>query len=150
MTPDDNETINTKTNTIMKRRGVILFVCIENAGRSQMAEAFATKLGLMAMSAGTSPSPNILPVVVGVMREIGIDISKKHPRLLTPEMIDKADLVVTMGCSVDRLCPRPMLAQLQKKLVDWDLPDPKGKAISQVRKLRDEIQARISQLAGSR
>jgi arsenate reductase len=126
---------------------LILFVCVENAGRSQMAEAFATKEGLTAMSAGTNPVPSIYPVVIGVMREKGFDISKKGPKLLTPEMIDRAQLVVTMGCSVEQLCPRPMLAQLQKKIIDWDIDDPKNRSISEVRRIRDEIENKVKQLA---
>ncbi|MDG6901010.1 MAG: arsenate reductase ArsC [Nitrososphaerota archaeon] len=129
--------------------GRILFVCVENAGRSQMAEAFARKLGVNASSAGTVPSPGVNPVVVRVMAEKGIDIGSNRPKMLTAGMISEASLVVTMGCSVEEACPRPMLAQMQKKLVDWDLPDPKGRPIEEVRKLRDEIGRRVSELAKS-
>ncbi len=125
----------------------ILFVCIENAGRSQMAEGFAKSIGLNASSAGTNPLPNVYPTVIGVMRERGLDISKNRPTILTPEMLDRAQLVVTMGCSLEQLCPRPMLAKFQKKVVDWDLEDPKNKSISEVRKIRDEIENRVKQLA---
>ena len=121
----------------------VLFVCVENAGRSQMAEAFAKKHGMNAVSAGTIPSTSVNPVVVEAMREKGIDISRTHPRLLTPEMIENASLVVTMGCSVEEACPRPMLAKMQKKLVDWNLEDPKGRLLEQVRRIRDEIEARV-------
>ena len=125
----------------------VLFVCVENAGRSQMAEAFAKKHGMNAVSAGTIPSTRVNPVVVEAMREKGIDISRNHPRLLTPEMIENASLVVTMGCSVEEACPRPMLAQMQKKLVDWNLEDPKGRPIEEVRRIRDEIEARVRALS---
>ena len=125
----------------------ILFVCVENAGRSQMAEAFARRNGLAAESAGTMPAKQVNPVVVQAMKEKGIELSPNSPKLLTPKMIDEARLVVTMGCSVEELCPRPMLAQMQKKLVDWHLDDPKGKPIEQVRKIRDEIEKRVAQLA---
>jgi arsenate reductase len=108
---------------------MILFVCVENAGRSQMAEAFARKHGLVAQSAGTMPAKQVNPVVVQAMKEKGIELYSNHPKVLTPRMIDEARLVVTMGCSVEELCPRPMLAQMQKKLVDWHLDDPKGKPI---------------------
>ncbi len=125
----------------------VLFVCVENAGRSQMAEAFAKKHGMNAVSAGTIPSTRVNPVVVEAMREKGIDISRNHPRLLTPEMIENASLVVTMGCSVEEACPRPMLAQMQKKLVDWNLEDPKDRPIEEVRRIRDEIEARVRALS---
>ncbi|MDH2899505.1 MAG: arsenate reductase ArsC [archaeon] len=132
---------------VSNKQKFILFVCIENAGRSQMADAFAAREGLTSMSAGTNPGPNIYPTVIGAMREKGLDISKNKPKLLTPEMIDRAQLVVTMGCAVEQLCPRPMLAQLQKKLVDWEIEDPKGKSISDVRKIRDAIENKVKQLA---
>jgi protein-tyrosine-phosphatase len=122
---------------------VILFVCVENAGRSQMAEAFARRYGLDASSAGTIPSSKVNPVVVQVMKERGIDITPNEPKTLTSEMIGEANFVVTMGCSVEEACPRPMLAQMQKKLVDWDLEDPKGKPVERVREIRDEIERRV-------
>jgi arsenate reductase (thioredoxin) len=125
----------------------ILFVCVENAGRSQMAEAFARKHGLKAQSAGTLPARQVNAVVVEAMKEKGIDISANSPKSLTPKMIDEAGLVVTMGCSVEEVCPRPMLAQMQKKLIDLHLEDPKGKSIEQVRKIRDEIERNVLQLA---
>jgi protein-tyrosine-phosphatase len=112
-----------------------------------MAQAFAQKMGFNSSSAGTLPAGRINPVVVEAMREKGIDISKILPKMLTPEMINRASLVVTMGCSVEAACPRPMLAQMQKKLVDWDLTDPKGKTIEKVRLIRDEIEKRVAQLA---
>ena len=83
----------------------ILFVCVENAGRSQMAEAFAKKHGMNAQSAGTIPSTRINPTVVNVMRERGIDISSNQPKTLTPKLIRDATLVVTMGCSIEEACP---------------------------------------------
>ena len=128
----------------------VLFVCVENAGRSQMAQAFAEKHGLEATSAGTFPSAKINPIVVEAMQEKGLDISKNHPKLLTPDMIDQAAMVITMGCSVAEVCPKPMLAQMQKKLIDWELEDPKGKSISEVRKIRDEIERRVIELARRR
>jgi arsenate reductase len=105
----------------------ILFVCVENAGRSQMAEAFAASHGMSAMSAGTLPATALNPVVAAVMKEKGIDISANRPKLLTMDMVNEADLVITMGCSVDQVCPAPMIAKMQKKLVDWNLEDPKSK-----------------------
>jgi len=123
---------------------------VHNAGRSQMAEAFAKKYGLKATSAGTVPASEVNPTVVQAMKEKGIDLSSNTPRMLTSEMINEASLVVTMGCSVEEACPKPMLAQLQKKLVDWDLPDPKGKPLAGVRKIRDEIEKRVMELSRSR
>ena len=125
----------------------ILFVCVENAGRSQMAQAFAEKLGLKAASAGTVPSSRVNPVVVKAMKERGIDLTKKSPKILTPDMINHARLVVTMGCSVEAACPKPMLAAMQKKLVDWHLDDPKEKSIEEVRRIRDEIEQRVRKIA---
>jgi arsenate reductase (thioredoxin) len=131
-------------------RSSILFVCVENAGRSQMAEAFARKHGLTASSAGTVPASKVNPVVVQAMREKGIEISQTSPKMLTNELIDRASLVVTMGCSVEEVCPRPMLAKMQKKLIDWNLSDPKGKPIEEVRRIRDDIEARVVDLSKSR
>jgi arsenate reductase (thioredoxin) len=123
-----------------------LFVCVHNSGRSQMAEAFARRRGLKASSAGTIPAGTVNPTVVKVMKEKGIDISSNAPKLLTAEMINQATLVFTMGCSVEEVCPRPMLAKMQKKLVDWDLEDPKGKTVGEVRKIRDEVERRVAAL----
>jgi arsenate reductase len=111
-----------------------------------MAEAFARKRGLKATSAGTVPAAIVNPVVVQAMREKGIDVSQNSPKMLTNELIDQAGLVVTMGCSVEEVCPRPMLAKMQKKLVDWNLADPKGKPIAEVRKIRDEIERRVTEI----
>lgn len=130
-----------------QKQASILFVCVENAGRSQMAEAFAKKHGLNASSAGTVPSGRVNPIVVDLMREKGIDISNKVPKMLTPEMINRSSLVVTMGCSVAEVCPKPLLAQMQKKLIDWNLADPKGKTPQQVRIIRDEIEKRVIELS---
>jgi len=128
----------------MKR---VLFVCVENAGRSQMSEAFAKKYGISAASAGTIPSDKVNPSVVQVMKEVGIDLSSVRPKMLALEMIQQADLVITMGCSVEKVCPRPMLVQMQKKLVDWNLEDPKGKPVEEVRLIRDEIERKVRDLS---
>jgi arsenate reductase (thioredoxin) len=134
---------------MVEREGYLLFVCVENAGRSQMAEAFAKRHGLDASSAGTMPPEFVNPVVVQVMKEKGIDLSSNKPKMLTTEMINRASLVVTMGCSVEEVCPRPMLAKMQKKLVDWHLDDPKGRSIEEVRTIRDEIEQSVIALASS-
>ncbi len=127
----------------------VLFVCVENAGRSQMAEAFAKREGLRASSAGTLPASSVNPTVVTAMSEKGIDIARERAKVLTAEMIEQADLVVTMGCSVDEVCPRPMLDRMRKNLVDWGLDDPKGKTLPEVRKIRDEIERRVETLVAS-
>lgn len=114
-----------------------------------MAEAFANRHGLNASSAGTVPSSEINPIVVEAMKEKGIDLSFNKPKMLTSEMINQASLVVTMGCSVEEVCPRPMLAKMQKKLIDWDLADCKGKPIAEVRRIRDEIEKRVMGLSKS-
>jgi len=120
----------------------VLFVCVENAGRSQMAEAFANHYGkgkLVASSAGTMLSDRINPLVVEVMKEKGFDISKNKPKLLTTKMMEEADQIITMGCSVEKFCPAPLL----KNVIDWRLGDPKGKPIERVRKIRDEIESKV-------
>jgi len=124
----------------------ILFVCVENAGRSQMAEAFAKKRGLDATSAGTLPATAINPVVVEVMKERGIDLSTNQPKMLTIQMVNEADLVVTMGCSVDSVCPAPMIARMQKKLLQWNLDDPKGQPTEKIRNIADEIEHKVAEL----
>ncbi|MDH5437927.1 MAG: arsenate reductase ArsC [Candidatus Bathyarchaeota archaeon] len=123
----------------------LLFVCIENAGRSQMAEAFAKYYGkgkIEVMSAGTMPSNEVNPMVVHVMQEKGIDISKNKPKSLNTKMVQEADVVVVMGCDAQDFCPAPLL----KKVVDWELEDPKGKPIEKVRQIRDEIERRVKKI----
>ena len=114
-----------------------------------MAEAFAKRQGLSACSAGTKPQLSINPLVVEAMKERGIDISGSKPKLLTADMVDRASLVITMGCSVEEVCPRPMLAKMQKKLVDWDLEDPKGKPLEEVRRIADEIEWKVGELVAA-
>ncbi len=130
----------------MQRNQKVLFVCVENAGRSQMAEAFAQKYGLSASSAGTIPSDRMNETVVQVMKEVDIDLSSAKPKMLTQQMVEEADLVVTMGCSVEAVCPKPIVAQMKKKLIDWHLDDPKGKSVEEVRQIRDRIELKIQML----
>jgi arsenate reductase (thioredoxin) len=123
----------------------ILFVCVENAGRSQMAAAFASKYGkdkFMVSSAGNKPAEKINPVVVQVMQEKGIDISNNKPKLITFEMAQESDLIVTMGCNDQGICPGPFF----KPTIEWKLEDPKGKPIEKVREIRDDIERRVQQL----
>jgi len=126
----------------MKR---VLFVCIENAGRSQMAEAFAEKYGkdkLEVSSAGNKPADRVNPLVVEAMREKGIDISMNKPKLLTFQMAQEADVIITMGCNELGICPGPFF----KPTIEWKLEDPKGKPIEKVREIRDEIEQRTKKL----
>ena len=123
----------------------ILFVCVENAGRSQMAEAFAKVYGkdkFIVSSAGNKPADRVNPVVVEAMKEKGIDISMNKPKLITFQMAQDADLIVTMGCSAQDICPGPFF----KPTIDWALEDPKGKLIEKVREIRDEIERRVQKL----
>jgi protein-tyrosine-phosphatase len=123
----------------------VLFVCVENAGRSQMAEAFAKMHGagkVEAISAGTMPSREVNPVVAEAMREKGLDISGNRPKAITPDMVREATVIITMGCSAEGFCP----VQFLSKVVDWKLEDPKGKSIEQVRKIRDEVEQRVREL----
>ncbi len=122
----------------------VLFVCVHNSARSQMAAAFfnqITKSKATAISAGTRPAAQVNPLVVRVMGEIGIDISKQRPKALTLEMIEKADRVITMGCSVEKVCPASFAPT-----EDWELDDPEGKPLDEVRKIRDVVKARVEVL----
>ena len=130
----------TGTRSNLQVRPKILFVCIENAGRSQMAEAFARALGLDACSCGSKPAAKINPIAVEAMKEQGIDISGRAPKGF--DAVPKADVVVTMGCG--DACP-----YVPGRHVDWSLPDPKGKGLDDVRPIRDEIERRVSNLAAS-
>ena len=123
----------------------VLFVCVENAGRSQMAEAFGRAYGLDASSAGTVPAEKVNPTVAQVMRERGVAPPGK-PKMLTEDMVRGADLVVTMGCSVQQVCPKPMVEQMEKKLQDWHIEDPKGKPLEEVRKIASQIETRVLEL----
>ena len=125
----------------------LIFACVHNAGRSQMAAAFFNQLmpasRAKAVSAGTHPAARVHPEVVEVMKEVGIDLSTARPQRLTDELAKDADLLITMGCGDE--CPYvPGL-----KRDDWPLPDPKGKDINEVRRIRDEIRDRVSRLTAS-
>ncbi len=123
----------------------VLFICVENAGRSQIAEAFMNYYGkgkVVASSAGIMLADKVNPTVVEAMKEKGIDISMNTPKLLTMKMAENADKIIAMGCSVEKYCPAPIL----KNVVDWNLEDPKGKPIAKVREIRDEIERRVLKL----
>lgn len=123
----------------------VIFVCIHNSGRSQMAEAFARRLGegvLAAESAGTEPGTSLNAAAVAAMEEIGYDMSSHHPKVMTPEMVASADRIITMGCGVDAgTCPAVFVPS-----EDWGLDDPKDQPIEKVRLIRDEIKFRVENL----
>lgn len=120
-----------------------LFVCLHNAGRSQMSQALFERAAAgrhTALSAGSTPAERVHPEVLEVMRELGIDLSDRKPQLLTAELARKADVIVTMGCG--DACPYIP----GKQYIDWELPDPKGSPLEEVRALRDDIQRRVTAL----
>ena len=121
-----------------------IFACIHNAGRSQMSAAFFNELAdtrlAQAISAGTQPADKVQPIVIDVMREVGIDVAGAKPQKLTEELARGAEVLITMGCGDE--CPYvPGLRRL-----DWPLPDPKGLSIEDVRSIRDELRLRVSNL----
>jgi arsenate reductase (thioredoxin) len=117
-----------------------LFVCLHNAGRSQMSAALFERAGHRALSAGTTPAERVHPEVVEVMGELGIDLSDRVPQRLTTELAEQADVVVTMGCGDE--CPYIP----GKRYIDWDLRDPKGLPLDEVRAIRDDIARRVERL----
>lgn len=128
----------------------VLFVCVHNSGRSQMAEAFLNKLAadgglpVRAMSAGTEAGTAIDPTAIEAMADLGISMEGQHPKLLTQEMADSADRVITMGCGVDAsACPARILVS-----EDWGLDDPKDQPVDKVREIRDQVEIRVRQLLG--
>ena len=126
----------------------VIFACVHNAGRSQMAAAFLSALAdpsrVESVSAGTQPGDHVHPVVVDMMREVGIDLSGNRPRRLTDDLARDASLLVTMGCGEE--CP--YVPGLQRD--DWPLPDPKDRPLAEVRAIRDEIRARVAALIEAR
>jgi arsenate reductase (thioredoxin) len=121
----------------------VLFVCLHNAGRSQMSQALFERAANgrhHSLSAGTTPGDHVHPEVIEVMRELGIDLADRRPQLLTRELAEQADVVITMGCGDE--CPFIP----GKRYLDWDLPDPKGRPVEEVRAIRDEIAERVDQL----
>jgi len=121
----------------------VLFVCVHNAGRSQMAAGFMNAIGagrVEVLSAGSAPKDSINPIAVQAMQEVGIDISNKVPKVLTPEAVQESDAVITMGCG--DACP----FYPGKRYEDWVLDDPAGQGIESVRVIRDDIKKRVEQL----
>jgi arsenate reductase len=120
-----------------------LFVCLHNAGRSQMSAALFERAAggrHRALSAGTTPADRVHPEVVEVMRELDVDLSGRTPQLLTRELAEEADVVVTMGCGDE--CPYIP----GKRYIDWELPDPKGRPVAEARATRDDIARRVTAL----
>jgi arsenate reductase len=127
----------------MPAKPIVLFVCIHNAGRSQMAAGYMRALSggaIEVRSGGSEPGDQINPIAIQAMAEEGIDISQAVPQLMTTEQVRDSDVVITMGCG--DVCP----IFPGKRYEDWELTDPKGKSIDQVRPIRDEIRARIETL----
>lgn len=135
--------LKTKEQEIGK---TVLFVCVHNAGRSQMAEGFFRKYapkGYATLSAGTKPVSEINALAIQVMKELGIDISNQKSKDLTEDMIRNATTVVNMGCMDNNFCPTVYIP----RVIDWGLEDPKDKPIEKVREIRDEIDRRVRELA---
>lgn len=130
----------------MTARLSVLFVCVHNAGRSQMAAGWLRELAgdrTEVRSAGSAPADSINPAAVEAMAEVGIEISHQKPKILTPESVQASDVVITMGCGdACPYCPG-------KRYEDWKLEDPAGKGVAEVRAVRDEIRTRIEELIGS-
>jgi arsenate reductase len=129
----------------LKSEKIILFVCVENAGRSQMAEVFFNKSapeGYRAISAGTKPVSQINPLAIDVMKEFDIDISNQKSEEITEDMMRDSFKTVNMGCMDKESCPTLFLPNV----LDWNLEDPKGKSIEKVREIRDEIDQRVKEL----
>ncbi|MCX9193488.1 heat-shock protein HtpX [Carbonactinospora thermoautotrophica] len=127
----------------MSDKPSVLFVCVHNAGRSQMAAGFLAHLAgdrIEVRSAGSAPADQVNPVAVAAMREVGIDISANQPKILTPEAVQASDVVITMGCG--DVCP----VFPGKRYLDWQLDDPAGQPLERVRLVRDEIRARVEKL----
>ncbi len=126
----------------------VLFVCVENAGRSQMAEAFFEKYSskkFNVISAGTLPSSQLNSLSVQVMKEIGIDLDDQQPKLLSNKMIESSFKTINMGCMDKESCPSLFV----KDVLDWNISDPKEKSIDEVRKIRDKIKTEVMNLIDS-
>lgn len=130
----------------VKTKKTVLFVCVENAGRSQMAEGFFRKYapeGYEPLSAGTKPISQVNPLAIQVMNEVGIDISKQKPKDLSEDMMKNSDKIINMGCMDENYCPTFFIPNI----IDWGIEDPKNKPIDRVREIRDEIERRIKEIA---
>jgi arsenate reductase len=132
-----------------QQENLILFVCVENAGRSQMAEGFFNQKyapkGYQAISAGTRPASQINPLAIQAMNEVGVDISSQKPKIVTEAMIKSSEKSVNMGCIDKTECPMLFI----NNVIDWGIEDPKGKPIEKVREIREEIDKRVKEIAQS-
>ena len=129
----------------IRQKKTIILVCVENAGRSQMAEGFFRKYtpeGFEPISVGTKLISQLNPVVVQAMNEVGVDIKQQKPKDITEEMMRNSTKIVNMGCMDISFCPTLFIPNL----IDWGIEDPKGKSIEQVREIRDDIEQRVKQL----
>ena len=134
-----------KSSNLKHKQQTVLFVCVENAGRSQMAEGFFRKYSptnYEPMSAGTKPAGDINPLAVEVMREVSINISKQRPKIITEDIIKQSSVRVNMGCMERESCPTLFI----HNVIDWNIEDPKGKPIDKVREIRDIIEVRVKGL----
>ena len=134
--------------TSKDEKKTVLFVCVQNAGRTQIAEAFFRKYApnnYEASSAGTEPVGNINPLAIEAMKEVGIDISKQRPKIIIEDMIRQSTTRVNMGCIQRELCPTLFI----HNVLDWNIEDPKGKSIEKVREIRDVIESRVKELVTS-
>ena len=141
----EHSLIQKSTRSVVDKFAKILFVCVENAGRSQMAEAFFQRLApgdFVAKSAGTRPGLQIDPTVIRAMQEVGIDLSKNRPKPLSAKMIDDSVKTVNMGCMDRDACP----ALFAGGALDWGIDDPGGEPIERVRKIRDDIESKVKEL----
>jgi arsenate reductase (thioredoxin) len=140
---------SSKQRNEQRQDKVILFVCVENAGRSQMAEGFFNQKyapkGYHAISAGTRPVSQINPLAVQAMNEVGVDISSQKSKIITEDMIRSSAKSVNMGCIERAECPLLFI----NNVIDWGIEDPKGKSIEMVREIRDEIDRRVREIAES-
>jgi arsenate reductase (thioredoxin) len=126
----------------------VLFVCVQNAGRSQMAEGFFRKYAprnYEPISAGTTPANTVNPLAIEVMKEVNIDISKQRPKIITEDMIRQSTAKVNMGCIQRHSCPTLFIHDV----IDWNIEDPKGKSIEKVREIRIVIESRVKELVAS-
>ena len=137
-----------KSKASEQHKQAVLFVCVENAGRSQIAEGFFRKYspqGYQILSAGTRPISNINPHVIRVMKEVGIDIGNQRPKILTEDMIKQSSIKVNMGCIEKESCPTLFI----HNVLEWNIEDPKNRPMEKVREIRDIIEERVRELVSN-
>ena len=132
----------------MSGEKTVLFICVQNSARSQIAEGFFKKYaskGITCVSAGTVPADGVNPYAIEVMKEVGTDISANKPKVVTNEMIDNATLTINMGCIDNDSCPTTLLKN-RIMMEDWGIEDPAGKSIEKMRQIRDQIERKVVNL----